>query len=362
MMRFTLAIVFGLFVSVGALAQETGQQIFEAACIGCHGPGGKGQPETTLGFEPPSTFPDFTDCNGSTREKTFDWRATIHEGGKGRGFSEIMPSFAEALTMEQIDKIIAYLRERCVEKGWPLGELNLPRGLAVEKAFPEDEWLLQTDIDTNGNALSLQLLYEKRFGARNQIEIGVPFNFLKRTNASWVGGVGDIVLGYKYVIAHSGKKGSILSWQGEIIAPAGNRLRDLGSGVTTLETFASFGQILPRMSFIQMQAGGEFPTNAQRGNKAAYWRLNAGKSLAQNKGFGRLWTPMLELLADREIVSGAHVNWDAIPQMQVTLNRRQHVRMNVGLRMPVNNVRGRSKQLIFYFLWDFFDGGLREGW
>ena len=36
--------------------------------------------------------------SASTREREFDWKATIHEGGHGRGFSEIMPSFAEALT------------------------------------------------------------------------------------------------------------------------------------------------------------------------------------------------------------------------------------------------------------------------
>src|ERR1041385_7614700 len=77
---------------------ETGQQIYEAACIGCHGPGGKGQPESTLGFEKPPQFPDFSDCNGSARESTYDWRATIHEGGPGRGWSDIMPSFSEALT------------------------------------------------------------------------------------------------------------------------------------------------------------------------------------------------------------------------------------------------------------------------
>jgi hypothetical protein len=40
--------------------------------------------------------PDFSDCNGSSRESTFDWRATIHEGGPTRGWVDIMPSFAEA--------------------------------------------------------------------------------------------------------------------------------------------------------------------------------------------------------------------------------------------------------------------------
>src|SRR5262249_31052728 len=127
---------------VPELTLETGKEIFDAACIGCHGPAGKGQPQSTLGFEPPSTFPDFTDCNGSTRERTFDWTVTIHEGGPGRGFSEIMPSFAEALTLDQIQLVVQYLRSLCSEPVWPLGELNLPRALVTEKAFPEDEVVL----------------------------------------------------------------------------------------------------------------------------------------------------------------------------------------------------------------------------
>ena len=101
---------------------DTGEEIFKASCIGCHGPNGTGQPQTILGFEPPSTFPDFTDCNGSTRERTADWNAIIHEGGPIRGFSEIMPSWKDALTDEQINKVIGFLRSRCEEKGWPLGE------------------------------------------------------------------------------------------------------------------------------------------------------------------------------------------------------------------------------------------------
>jgi len=88
---------------------DTGQEIFEAACIGCHGPGGKGQLDSIVGFEKPDTFPDFSDCNGSTREKIFDWRATIHGGGPQRGFSDIMPSWADALSPEQIEKVIQYL-------------------------------------------------------------------------------------------------------------------------------------------------------------------------------------------------------------------------------------------------------------
>jgi hypothetical protein len=46
----------------------------------------------------------------------------------------------------------------------------------------------------------------------------------------------------------------------------------------------------------------------------------------------------------------------------VTLNRRQHIRASVGVRTPVNNRMGRSTQIVFYLLWDWFDGGFTAGW
>jgi mono/diheme cytochrome c family protein len=208
-----------------ALRLETGQEIFEAACIGCHGPGGKGQPDTTLAFEPPATFPDFSDCNGSTRERKYDWQAIIHQGGPARGFSEIMPSFADALTREQIDKVMAYLRELCPEPAWPLGELNLPRTLMTEKAFPEDEWVITGAANTDGEGLATKLIYEKRFGARNQLEIVAPLSFVQRGAEGWEGGIGDLTFGYKRVMASNASTGSIMSLQGEVIAPTGDRTR-----------------------------------------------------------------------------------------------------------------------------------------
>src|SRR3954468_18129292 len=130
-MRLVLMIAMTAFSSTIVFAQSqtpelrlnTGEEIYRAACVGCHGPGGKGQPESTLGFEKPPQFPDFSDCNGSARESTYDWRATIHQGGPGRGWSDIMPSFSEALKPEQIDKVTKYLRSLCTDAKWPLGEL-----------------------------------------------------------------------------------------------------------------------------------------------------------------------------------------------------------------------------------------------
>ena len=123
----------------GGSSAAAGREVFRRGCITCHGPDGRGTPRSTLGFEPPSTFPDFTGGKATAREPNHDWKAIITDGGPARGFSEIMPSFAEALTAEQIDELVQYLRSLCRESSWPRGELNLPRGLMTEKAFPEDE-------------------------------------------------------------------------------------------------------------------------------------------------------------------------------------------------------------------------------
>jgi hypothetical protein len=343
---------------------ETGKQIFDAACIGCHGPGGRGQPQTTLGFELPATFPDFSDCNGSTRERVADWRATVFEGGRGRGFSDIMPSFAEALTLDQIDRVTQYLRTLCPEPAWPLGELNLPRAQLTEKAFPEDETVITMAANATGaGGFSSDLIYEKRFGIGNQLEIVAPLNFAAQSGGGWSGGVGDLIVGYKRVLAHSSRTGSILSGQAEISTPTGNADKGLGSGVTTVETFAAFGQILPRQGFLQVQSGGEFPTDTGKAPRAVYARAALGKVFTQGPGgFGRSWTPMAEIVADRDIESGAKTNWDVVPQMQITLNKRQHIRLSLGVRRPINNTAGRDTQVLFYALWDWFDGGLRDGW
>lgn len=346
-----------------SLRLNTGKEIFEAACVACHGQDGKGQPQTTLGFEPPDTFPDFTDCNATTREADADWSAIIHNGGASRGFSPIMPSFREALNSDQIAKVIQYLRVFCTETRWPPGELNLPRPLFTEKAFPEDEWVVTTSLNASGApGVSSVFVYEKRFGAKNQIEIRAPFTFQRPFPGSWYGGIGDMNLGFKRVLTSSKRTGSIVSLFGEVTLPTGNKARGLGQGATVYEGFAAYAQLLPKNSFLQFQGGFEIPSNTTNVSKVAFWRTTVGTSFAQHKGFGRLWSPMVEVLADRALARGGKTDWDVVPQMQVTLNKRQHIRASAGLQIPVSNTVNRSAAVVVYLLWDFFDGGLLSGW
>ena len=70
---------------------------------------------------------------------------------------------------------------------------------------------------------------------------------------------------------------------------------------------------------------------------------------------------MLEMLATHEMVA-KRTDWSLLPEVQITLNKRQHLRAMVGYLFPVNLPSFRARQLVFYFLWDVFDGGLRDGW
>ena len=62
-----------------------------------------------------------------------------------------MPSFRDALTSEQMDKVIGYLRHFCTEPAWPRAELNLPRALVTEKAYPENETVITTTVNAHGS-------------------------------------------------------------------------------------------------------------------------------------------------------------------------------------------------------------------
>ncbi len=96
--------------------------------------------------------------------------------------------------------------------------------------------------------------------------------------------------------------------------------------------------------------------------RSVFWRTAAGQALAPDHGLGRLFSPMVEVLGTRSFQNGAKADWDVLPQMQVTISRRQHIRADVGVRQPFTDTSGRSTQVVFYVLWDWADGKFWEGW
>jgi hypothetical protein len=146
----------------------------------------------------------------------------------------------------------------------------------------------------------------------------------------------------------------------EVKLPTGDEDKGLGGGTAVFEPFVTFGQVLGRSSFLQVQAGVGLPFESGH-DKEAFWRAAIGTTLEQGR-FGRNWSPMIEVLGARPIVRGAALEWDLLPGVQVSLNSRQHVRLAGGLRVPVTQTQERRKSAVVYLLWDWYEGGILQGW
>jgi mono/diheme cytochrome c family protein len=343
---------------------DTGRRIYLDACVVCHGPNGKGVSQSLVGFTQP--IRDFTDCRSTVREPASDWEAVVRLGGPARRFSELMPAFGEALKPEDITAVVSYLRTFCPDRVWPPGELNLPRAQFTEKAYPEDEAILSAAVDATGPGLiSNAVLYEQRFGARNQVELTVPFGWRRAADPaggySWSADLGDAAVGLKRLLYFNARSGSIFGAVAEIITPTGDEAHGFSRGTFVFEPFVTFGQLFPEDVFVQAQAGLEIPFRSSKAENEGYLRVALGKSFDTGL-YGRSWTPMVELLSVRELAAGAAIDLDIVPQLQVTLSRRKHIMANLGVRLPVNHTAGRPAQLVFYLLWDWFDGTFFEGW
>jgi mono/diheme cytochrome c family protein len=336
----------------------SGEQIYQAACLTCHGRDGTGSPRTVVGFETP--LPDFTDCAFASAEADADWLAVVHEGGRIRGLTRRMPAFGDALNRAQIDAVIGHVRRFCSDRAWPPGDLNLPRALFTEKAFPENEVVYTSTIARqDGTALENEIVYERRVGARNQLEVVVPIDAASR-DGDWTIGLGDVAFAFRRTLVASRRTGTIAAAGAEVAFPTGDVSRGFGNGVQIFEPFAMLGQTLKHNSFVQLHGGLEIPSNASAGAKEAYLRSAAGFTYMSDRGFGRSWSPQLELLLAKPFDGGAE--WDLVPQMQVSLSKLQHVVVAGGVRVPLTQRDQRGLAVVSYLLWDWFDGPFTNFW
>lgn len=347
-------------------ANASGEQIFRLSCATCHAVDGAGAPPSALGFPLPlpngHAVPDFRDCSTNTVEPMGDWMAVVHRGGPVRGLDRHMPAFGDALSEDQIASVVRYIWSFCQDSSWPRGDLNLPRAFFTEKAFPENETVWTTGITSSGaKGVTNQLLFEHRLGARGQYEIAVPFNVQQQhAGNGWHRGFGDIEVALRRTFYADLDRGSIFSAGAGVTLPTGSRDDGLGIGFAIYEPFAMWGQILGTNGFFQIHTGLEIPSDHERGDNEGFVRTAFGYTVARDRGFGRTWTPMAEVLVAKP--AGSPSEWDLVPQMQVSLSKLQHVLLNVGVRVPLNERGERKPQLMTYVLWDWFDGGLFQFW
>ena len=354
---FWLIACCSTFPSAAAANGTDGSALYERACAACHGTEGRGRSAVDVGFDIP--LPDFSDCAFASREPDADWFAVVHEGGPVRAFDRMMPAFGDALAGDDIEAILRHIRTFCANRAWPPGEFNVPRAVFTEKAFPEDEAVVTVAVDSSG-ATDLEILYEKRFGPRGMLEVAVPLHFGAEhpVNRGATRGLGDVAIGYKHTFHHDLGTGSVAAAGAEVVLPTGDETAGIGAGATVFEPFVAYGRLLPGDAFAQLQALAEIDMRGERPDEGGL-RFAVGRTWTQG-AFGRAWSPILEVLAARELRGGADTRVDIVPQFQVSLNTRQHILLNVGIRVPTDG--DRDPQFVVYLLWDWFDGGLFDGW
>jgi hypothetical protein len=337
----------------------SGAEIYQQACQACHGPDGKGSPIERVGFDIP--LPDFTECSFASREPSADWVGIAHEGGPLRGFSRMMPAFGKALSLEQLAAAVEHIHSFCTSPEWPRGEFNLPRPLVTGKAYLEDETVLTSGFSSEGpDVFESELVWEKRFGARSELELKLPFGWQETAGGGHDTGIGDVAAEVKHVLYDNLDRGSIFSVAGELVLPTGDAAKGFGKDTSVFETALLYGQILPADAFLQSNLGFEFPFKKDKAENEIFWRTALGRSF-QEPNWGRTWTPMVELLGAREL-EGGKTEWDLAPQLNITLSKRQHIQVNIGARVPLTDSGERSTMFMMYFMWDWYDGGLLEGW
>ena len=278
--------------------QRDGAEIYRAACAACHGADGRGS-QSTVGFDTP--LPDFTDCSFATPESGADWFSDRPRRRTRAGVRRRMPAFGEVADRGR-DRAVDRLRPQpsATERAWPRGELNLPRALVTEKAFPENEAVLTATIGGGEPRRGRnELLYEHRLGARSQFEIAVPLGAAGRRRRDWQHGLGDVAVAFKHVLFHSLDRGTILSAAAEVVLPTGKETRasarrDRLRAVRGLRPDAASTR-----SCSSRPASSCRPT-ANAPSTEAFWRAALGKTFEQGR-FGRAWSPMVEVLGAREL-------------------------------------------------------------
>lgn len=208
--------------------------------------------------------------------------------------------------------------------------------------------------------LDHDFIHEQAFGKRNQLEVDAPWD-MQSQNDAYNSHVGNITVGVKHVMFSSLRTGTIFSLQGGILPPTGSKQMG-GNGTTVFEPYAAMDQLFRSNTWIQFQMGADLPHHPNVTPQSLYWYTALGQTWSPDHRLGRQWSPMVELLANRDLKDAAAADWDVMPEMQVSLSPRQHIRADLGYRKPFSDTAGRTPQVVFYILWDWADGKFWEGW
>lgn len=354
----SIALLLQFFVASATPADELarGEAVYKANCASCHGPNGNPDPESplvqALGIVPA----DLADPLFNSREPVSAWKTVVTHGGPALGFSAMMPPFGSSLSEAEIDAVLTYVKTTLGgAHDYPDGDLNLYLPVRTKKAFPEDEWVWKTRYTgTDGSDSWKNILeYEFRIGTRAQGVLEVTHETGGRKSQ-----FGHLEPGLKYVLSHNRAAGYILTGAVQVGVPLNDDAH------WELLPYLALGKIIsPSWTF---QGSARLKLDLEDSDKSS--GELAGIVHWTHTETARSVFPALEVVADvpfhRESGPGRAdaVQFSVVPQARIGLNRRGNIALNVGAEVPVNETDRYDWRGYVYFIWDFADGGLLEGW
>jgi len=345
----------GVLQPVSADDLARGAEIFEANCTTCHGPAGSPDADSplvqSLGVMPAN----FSDALFNSREPASTWKMVVTYGGAEMGFSEMMPAFGGSLSEQDIDNVLAYIKTLGGEHDYPDGELNLFLPVRTKKAFPEDEWVWKQRYtgQDGDNAWKNTLEYEFRMGQRGQGIMEVTHE-VEGSSSEF----GHLEPGFKYVLKHDRRAGFILTGAAQVAVPLNHDAN------WEFLPYLAFGKILAPKWTLQGSGRLKLDLEDSDGSSAEF----AGIVHWVHTDKGRAVFPALELVAEVPFERGTGpgrkdaVQVSALPQLRIGLNKRGNIALNAGVELPLNDRDRYDWRAYVYFIWDFADGGLLDGW
>jgi mono/diheme cytochrome c family protein len=361
--RFTLALLIAGTLSGTALTAHAedsdlvarGERVFQANCASCHGAAGQPDPDSPLVQALGVVPADFSDALFNSRESTSEWTTVVTYGGVSLGFSEKMPAFGDALSAADIEAVLEYVKTLGGEHGYPDGSLNLFLPIRTKKAFPEDEWVWKQRYtgQDGDNAWKNTLEYEFRVGERFQGVLEVTHE-VEGSESEF----GHFEPGFKYVLKHDRRKAYIFTLGAQVGVP-------LNSGAEwELLPYLAYGKILNDQWTFQGSGRLKLSLEDSDHSSAEF----AGIVHWVHTNWPRRVFPALEMIAEVPFERGTGpgrkdaVQFSALPQVRIGLNKRGHVALNAGVEVPLNDRDRYDWRAYLYLIWDFADGGFFEAW
>ena len=337
--RYVGCFLLGLAPAAMGLAREgepsgpqlDGEQLYQQACAACHGATGAGvAPDHPL-YPTFETLPaDFTDPLFNSREPAADWFLVVKYGGTRLGLSDQMPAYIEALSDEQVDIVVAYLKTLADTRRYPPGELNFFRPLVTVKAFAEDELVLENRYTSSPDApgkTAWLVEFERRVGAQSHLEAKLEYvDDGERSELE------EIEVAFKTALSFDLQRQFLLAFGAEVGIP----LEDDDESVSVIP-YLALAQGLSDSFSLQAQLRTVLPiedvdTGNVRLSGVVHWLPAI---------WPRSVSPGLEAVLTQPFSGEEDLAASLVPQLYAGLSKGGHVAFAAGIEVPLTE-RPRS--------------------